>query len=77
MLLRSLKSRVRPAWSGDRLHGGQASEARQLAPMPITFTPAAALLSERSGSSGLLLPRASTRSPLLSRVGLIASWQES
>lgn len=77
MLLRSVESRVRPAWSGDRPHGGQAGEARQLAPMPITFTPAAALMSERSGSSGRLLPRASARSPLLSRVSLIASWQES
>lgn len=43
VLLRSVNNRVRPTWSRDRLHGGQAGEARQLSPMPITFTPAAAL----------------------------------
>ena len=43
VLLRSVDSRVRPTWSRDRLHGGQDDEARQLAPIPITFTPAAAL----------------------------------
>lgn len=40
---RSVEMGVRPAWSRDRLHGGEAGEAGQLVPLPITLTPAVTL----------------------------------